>query len=58
MANSKEKIYALTAKGSLHSVDVFSPLAGQTCFMTSMTQEVKEIVFPAGFSEVFAVRTK
>lgn len=27
MANSKEKIYALTAKGSLHSVDVSAPLA-------------------------------
>ena len=26
--------------------------------MTSMTQAVNEIVFPAGFSEVFAVRSK
>lgn len=58
MANSKEKIYSLTAKGSLHSVDVSQPLASQACFMTSLSDSIGEIIFPAGFSEVCAIRSK
>jgi len=57
MANSQEKIYALTAKGNLHSVDVSQPLSTQACFMTALSTPVGEIVWPAGFSEVFAVRS-
>lgn len=58
MANSKEKIYTLTAKGNLHSVDVSLPLASESCFMTSLSSSVGEIIFPASFSEVFAVKSK
>lgn len=58
MANSKEKCYALTAQGSLHSCEVHSPIASQLCFMTSQPISVGEVVFPSGFSEVFATRSR
>jgi hypothetical protein len=35
MTRSKEKVYACTSKGSLHSCEVSLPLASQVCFMTS-----------------------
>jgi hypothetical protein len=35
LTNSREKIYALTAAGSLHSVEGNQPLASATCFMTT-----------------------
>lgn len=41
-ANSGEKVYSLTAGGSLHStVAEKSPLNQTSCFMTSITQKVK-----------------
>lgn len=58
ITNSREKIYALTANGSLHSVEGEAPLSTATCFMTSMTDPVTSICFPAGFGEIFAVRCR
>jgi len=40
LTNSQEKIYALTAKGNLHSAEGDKPLSLQTCFMTSMANKV------------------
>ena len=58
LTHSREKIYALTASGSLHSVEGTEPLATAACFMTTQTDPVTQIVFPAGFGEIFAVRSK
>lgn len=58
LTNSQEKIYALTAKGNLHSVGGQDPLAAQSCFMGSQTEPVAEIAFPAGYGELFAIRCK
>ncbi len=58
MTRSKEKVYACTSKGSLHSCEVSLPLASQVCFMTSQSEAIGEIIFPAEFSEVFATRSK
>ncbi len=58
LTNSREKIYALTASGSLHSVEGSEPLSSVNCFMTTLTDPVTEVVFPAGFGEIFAVRCK
>ena len=58
LTNSQEKIYALTAHGSLHQVEGGASLATATCFMTTMTDPVTSICFPAGFGEIFAVRIK
>ena len=57
LANSKEKCYALTRMGSLHSVEIAEPLANQVCFMTSQPSSIGEIVFPTEYSEVFAIRS-
>ena len=35
LTHSREKIYALTASGSLHSVEGTQPLATAACFMTT-----------------------
>ena len=58
LTNSQEKIYALTASGSLNSVEGGQSLASVTCFMTTQTDPVTSICFPAGFGEIFAVRSK
>ena len=58
LTNSQEKIYALTAAGALHSVVGTETLASAVCFMTSQTDPVSQICFPAGFGEIFAVRSK
>ena len=58
LTNSREKIYALTAAGSMFSVAGNEPLAAVTCFTTSITQPVNSIHFPAGFGEIFAMRSK
>lgn len=55
LTNSSEKIYALTAAGSLHTFEgQKASLHTQTCFMTSVTSRIKKIVFPHNFSAVFA----
>lgn len=55
LANSQEKIYALTQAGTLHSVEGNKDhLSSQSCFMGSIIGKVKQIVFPANFSSVFA----
>lgn len=58
LTNSAEKIYALTSAGNLHSVAGDSPISAVTCFMTTQTDPVTSIVFPAGFGEIFAMRSK
>ena len=58
LTNSQQKIYALTAAGNLHSVVGTDPLSSTVCFMTSHTDPVNSICFPAGFGEIFAVRSK
>ena len=58
LTNSREKVYALTAGGSMYSVEGSQPLASVTCFATSMTDPVSAIRFPAGFGEIFAVRSR
>ena len=58
LTNSAEKIYALTSTGNLHSVAGDQPLASVTCFMTTQTEPVNSIVFPAGFGEIFAMRSR
>ncbi len=40
LTNSREKIYALTASGSLHSVEGSEPLSSVNCFMTTQTDPV------------------
>ena len=55
LANSSEKIYALTLAGTLHSAEGNKDhLSSQACFMGSISGKVKQIVFPANFSSVFA----
>ena len=58
LTNSQEKIYALTAAGTLNSVEGGENVASASCFMTTMTDPVTSICFPAGFGEIFAVRSK
>jgi len=58
LANSQQKLYALTAAGSLNSVEGGQSLNTVSCFMTTMTDPVTSICFPAGFGEIFAVRIK
>jgi len=58
LTNSREKIYALTAGGSMFSVEGSQPLSTVTCFFTSMTDPVSQICFPAGFGGIFAVRSR
>lgn len=55
LANSSEKVYALTLSGTLHSVEGNKvPLSSQVCFMASISGKIKQIVFPQNFSSVFA----
>ena len=58
LTNSMEKIYALTAGGSMFSVLGSEPLANVSCFTTSITNPVSAIHFPAGFGEIFAMRSR
>jgi hypothetical protein len=55
LANSSEKVYALTQSGTLHSVEGNKEhLSSQVCFMGSVGGRIKQIVFPSNFSSVFA----
>lgn len=59
LANSAEKLYALTAKGTLHSIQgERSMLANQAVFMSSVSNPIEKIVFPVNYSDVFACLTK
>ena len=58
MMKTQANVYALTAKGNLHSVSEDKPLATQQCFMTSLNEPVGSIAFPAGFGEIFATRSR
>jgi len=58
LTNSMEKIYALTSAGSMFSVSVSEPLANVTCFTSSITSPVSAMHFPAGFGEIFAMRSR
>ena len=58
LTNSQEKIYALTSAGTLNSVEGGENLQNTQCFMTTMTDPVTSICFPAGFGEIFAVRSR
>ena len=59
LANSAEKLYALTAKGTLHSIQgERSMLANQAMFMSSVSNPIEKIVFPVNYSDVFACLTK
>ena len=58
LCNSMEKIYALTAAGSMFSVEGTEPLASVSCFTTSITNPVSSIHFPAGYGEIFAMRSR
>jgi len=58
LTNSREKIYSLTAAGSLFSVLATEPLSAVTCFTTSITNPVSSMHFPAGFGEIFALRSR
>ena len=51
------KIYGLTGKGVLYSSIAEDPINLMTVFMSSQCQNILEIVFPRGFSEVFATRS-
>ena len=47
LANSSEKVYALTLAGTLHSVEGNKEhLSSQVCFMGSIGGRIKQIVFP------------
>jgi hypothetical protein len=54
IASSSEKIWALTQNGTLHNVDGNKPFKTQSKFLSVMMGKVGKIVFPTGFSEVFA----
>jgi hypothetical protein len=42
LANSSEKVYALTLSGTLHSVEGNKvPLSSQVCFMASISGKIK-----------------
>jgi hypothetical protein len=58
LASSSDKIYALNGYGHLHHVSCTDPLASNSVFMTSSIYKIGDIVFPAGFGEVFATRCK
>ena len=57
VASSEMKIYGLTGKGVLYSSIAEDPLNTMTVFMSSQCQNISEIIFPRGFSEVFATRS-
>ncbi len=54
IASSSEKIWALTQNGTLHNIDGNKSLKTQSKFLSVMMGKVGKIVFPTGFSEVFA----
>jgi cilia- and flagella-associated protein 52 len=54
LTNSEEKIYALTQSGTLHSFGGNDRIAAQSQFMAAFSGKVSSIVFPRGFSKVFA----
>lgn len=57
--NSQESLYALTAKGSLHSIQGDRSHVGNShVFMNSMSNPVVQMVFPQNYSNVFACVTK
>lgn len=59
LANSSEKLYALTGKGSLHNIQgERSHLANTVQFMGSMSTAIQRIVFPQNYSNVFAALSK
>jgi hypothetical protein len=58
LASSSDKIYALDSNGDLHQASCTEPLAANSIFMTSSVYKIGDIVFPAGFGEVFATRCK
>ena len=58
LTNSREKIYALTSAGNMFSVGGNEPLAAVTCFTTSITDPISSIHFPAGYGEIFAMRSR
>ena len=58
IASSTDKIYALNGYGHLHSAACEEPLGQGSVFMTSSVHKIGDIVFPAGFGEVFATRSR
>lgn len=58
IANSENKIYALTGNGILHSSPNDEALKLTSAFMTSCSSSIGAICFPAGFGEVFATLSK
>ena len=58
MMKTQTNVYALTAKGNLHSVAEDKPIASQALFMTSLNTSIGQMAFPAGFGEIFATKCR
>ena len=56
VTSSEGKIYALSGKGLLHHCVADDPISTTSVFMSSSCRPIGDIIFPAGFSEVFATR--
>ena len=58
MMKTQTNVYALTAKGNLHSMGEDKQLSTQSLFMTSLNTSIGQIAFPAGFGEIFATKCR
>jgi hypothetical protein len=54
LANSSEKVWVLTQFGTLHNVDGNKSLSTLNKFCSVMMGRIGKIIFPTGYSEVFA----